>query len=134
MGSPALVSVSCSTSYYYPPDCATALTRKDPKHAHTFSQEFSPLSHRHRPGHSQVLFLLDFMGTLKFSPGRERRHNNQSSCHQAPSARWSELWSETQPLEGSFPAYLIGTISIYITLLDYDTSGTPPIKLLDVVN
>lgn len=29
------------------------------------------------------------MGTLKFSPGRECRHNNQSPCHQAPSARWS---------------------------------------------
>ena len=44
MGSPALVSVSCSTSYYYPSDCATVLTRRDPKHAHMYRQS-SPLSH-----------------------------------------------------------------------------------------
>lgn len=35
VGSPALVSVSCSTSYYYPCDCATTLTRRDPKQTHT---------------------------------------------------------------------------------------------------
>lgn len=35
VGSPALVSVSCSTSYYYPCDCATMLTRRDPKQTHT---------------------------------------------------------------------------------------------------
>lgn len=77
------------------PDCATTLTRRDPKHTHTHmnantQSEFSPVSHTGSgQAHSQVLFLLDFMGTLKFSPGRECRHNNQSSCHQAPSARWS---------------------------------------------
>lgn len=46
MGSPALASVSCSTSYYYPPDCATTLTRKDPKYTHTHTHtQSSPLSH-----------------------------------------------------------------------------------------
>lgn len=120
MGSPASVSVSCSTSYYYPPDCATTLTRRDPKHTHTHSQS-SPLSHTSTgQAISQVLFLLRFMGTLKFSPGRECRHNNQSSCHQAPSARWSGcFFKETHPVEDIFPFLHAGIIGKYNSFFSY---------------
>lgn len=51
MGSPALVSVSCSTSYYYPADCATALTIRDPKHSLTHTQ--APHTHMQTHTHSQ---------------------------------------------------------------------------------
>ena len=64
------------------------------KHTHTHTnihRHAPPLSHTQRPGLSQSLFLLDFMGTLKFSPGRQYRHNNQSAPSEQwlPSSRWS---------------------------------------------
>lgn len=68
MGSPALVSVSCSTSYYYPPDCATTLTRRDPEETHTHTlackhtlSQSSPLSHT---GTGQAIPKSYFFWTL----------------------------------------------------------------------
>ncbi len=57
-------SLSCSTSYYYPSDCATTLTRRDLKHTHTQTHtlsQSSPLSHT---GTGQAIPKSYFFWTL----------------------------------------------------------------------
>lgn len=116
MGSPALVSVSCSTSYYYPPDCATTLTRRDPKHTHTHTlSQSSPLSHT---GTGQVIPKSYFFWTLW-------EHLNLALAGSAGIiikalvtrlpvlGGLAALEGNSHPVEDMFPSLYIGTFGTY---------------------
>lgn len=116
MGSPSLVSVSCSRSYSYPPDCATTLTRRDPKHTHTYAlSQSSPLSHT---GTGQAIPKSYFFWTLW-------EHLNLALAGSAGIiikalvtrlpvlGGLAALEGNSHPVEDMFPSLHTGTIETY---------------------